>query len=231
MVVSPARRTAARRSWRRAHGGPWQGPYGSDGEGIHSLFRRGPFEVFLLDTRWFARTEQSANTTGEQPPLSGPPSGEWLREGLRAREAPFKVLACGSGTAPSAPGRLDHRGIIRGVRGPLGRLRRGETTGVLLVGGDIHRPRVIEHDTAGIAGYPPLELISLPMHERVIGSASKQPHPGLLFDSGAGQVVELERHEEPRARHLPSAGGGALRGDANGGGSRAPLIQRARSRT
>ena len=37
------------------------------------------------------------------------------------------------------------------------------------MGGDIHRPRAIEHDTAATVGYPLLELISSPMHERVIG--------------------------------------------------------------
>ena len=56
--------------------------------------------------------------------------------------------------------------------------------------------RAIEHDTAATVGYPLLELISSPMHERVIGAANR-PHPGLLFDSGKGQVVlELSATEE-----------------------------------
>lgn len=181
-------------------GGPWQGPYGSDGEGIHSSFRRGPFEVFLLDTRWFARTEQSEHDP-EQFSLLGAAQWEWLREGLRASEAPFKVLACGMvWNGAVRPGKTDHWGDypaeFEGLCRFLGEER---ITGVLLVGGDIHRPRVIEHDTAGIVGYPLLELISSPMHERVIGSA-KQPHPGLLFDSGAGQVVLELSATESRVR-------------------------------
>ena len=178
-------------------GGPWQGPYGSDGEGIHSSFRRGPFEVFLLDTRWFARTEQSEHDP-EQFSLLGAAQWEWLREGLRASEAPFKILACGMVWNGSVrPFKTDHWGAypaeFEGLCRFLGEQR---ITGVLLVGGDIHRPRAIEHDTAATVGYPLLELISSPMHERVIGAANR-PHPGLLFDSGKGQVVlELSATEE-----------------------------------
>ena len=43
---------------------------GQDGQGVFTRFRRGPVEVFILDTRWFARTEPSwANA--ERPSLLG----------------------------------------------------------------------------------------------------------------------------------------------------------------
>lgn len=168
---------------------PWQPPYGSDGQGIHSSFRRGPFEVFLLDTRWFARTEQS-EFDAEQFSLLGAAQWEWLREGLRASEAPFKILACGMVWNDAVrPFKTDHWGAYPAEFDGLCRFLGEEgITGVVLVGGDIHRPRAIQHDTADTVGYPLLELISSPMHERVIGLANR-PHPGLLFDSGAGQVV------------------------------------------
>ena len=166
-------------------------------EGHPQLLRRGPFEVFLLDTRWFARTEQSEHDP-EQFSLLGAAQWKWLREGLRASEAPFKVLACGMvWNGAVRPLKTDHWGAYPAEFEGLCRFLGDEgITGVLLVGGDIHRPRAIEHDTAGTVGYPLLELISSPMHERVIGSANR-PHPGLLFDSGKGQVVlELSATED-----------------------------------
>ena len=54
---------------------------------------------------------------------------------------------------------------------------------MVLVGGDIHRSRVIRHDTKASAGYNIIELISSPMHRSVIKSANA-PHPGLIKDMG-----------------------------------------------
>ena len=67
-----------------------------------------------------------------------------------------------------------------------------ELSGVILVGGDIHRQRVVRHDTQQIVGYDLVEFISSPVHEGIIESAN-QPHPGLLFDGGeANMYVQLE---------------------------------------
>ena len=176
---------------------PFQPPYGGDDGGIYSSFRSGPVEVFLLDTRWFARTAPS-EFDPQQPTLLGRSQWRWLRESLRASDAPFKVLACGMVWNGSVrPRKTDHWGAYPAeFKGLCQFLGEAKIEGVLLIGGDIHRPRVIRHDVAGDAGYPLLELISSPMHERVIGSA-KVPHPGLLFDSGKGQVVlELSATEE-----------------------------------
>lgn len=176
---------------------PWQPPYGAEGEGIYSSFRRGAVEVFLLDTRWFARTGPS-EFDPEVPTLLGAAQWAWLRDGLRASEAPFKVLACGMVWNDAVrPFKTDHWGAypaeFEGLCRFLGEAKIG---GVVLVGGDIHRPRAIVHDVAELAGYPLLELISSPMHERIIGLA-KVDHPGLLFDSGEGQVVlELTATED-----------------------------------
>ena len=48
-------------------------------------------EVFLLDTRWFARTEGE----GLSWTLLGKQQWAWLERSLKASDAPFKVLACG----------------------------------------------------------------------------------------------------------------------------------------
>ena len=126
-------------------GGPWQGPYGSDGEGIHSSFRRGPFEVFLLDTRWFARTEQSEHDP-EQFSLLGAAQWEWLREGLRASEAPFKVLAQGAIWQDKKNGETDDLFTYWYERDALLDLvEREGIGGVVLLGGDIHVSRHLVH--------------------------------------------------------------------------------------
>ena len=57
-------------------------------------------------------------------------------------------------------------------------------SGVVLVGGDIHRSRCIVHATEESAGYDIPEFITSPMHDRIIATAN-QPHPGLQFDTGS----------------------------------------------
>jgi hypothetical protein len=163
--------------------------YGTDGEGIHSSFRRGPVEVFLLDTRWFARTAPS-DFDASHSTLLGSVQWEWLRTGLLASTAPFKVLACGMiWNGAVRPGKTDHWGAYPAEFAGLCRfLGDAGVSGVVLVGGDIHRSRVVEHDTRATVGYPLTELISSPMHARVIATADAT-HPGLCFDSGAGHVV------------------------------------------
>ena len=51
--------------------------YGDRDEGIYTKFRRGPVEVLLLDTRWFARTEPSP-VDPQKPTLLGRRQWEWL---------------------------------------------------------------------------------------------------------------------------------------------------------
>ena len=54
----------------------------------------------------------------------------------------------------------------------------------VLVGGDIHRSRMIRHPNPHEGGYPLTEFITSPLHEDII-QAANVPHPGLVFDSGA----------------------------------------------
>ena len=66
--------------------------------------------------------------------------------------------------------------------------------------GDIHRQRIVRHDTREVVGYDLIEFISSPIHHKIIDSAN-QPHPGLLYDSGEiNMYVQLEvdpGHEDP----------------------------------
>lgn len=171
----------ARRAFIEYHANP---SYGDGNQGIYTKFRRGGVEVFLLDTRYFAGTEPSPLAAG-QPTLLGRRQWEWLRQELRASTAPFKLLASGMiWNGAVRPGKRDHWGSYPHEREALFRFIGQENIpGVVLVGGDIHRTRVLRHETTETAGYPLMELVTSPIHAGVIDAANA-PHPGLVHDSG-----------------------------------------------
>lgn len=158
--------------------------YGEAGQGLYTRFRRGPVEVFLLDTRWFTATEPSP-ADPEKPTMLGKQQWEWLKAGLKASDAPFKVLACGiiwnGATRPNKP---DHWGAYLHERDALfSFIGAKKIPGVILVGGDIHRSRHLLHSVEQLAGYKIPELITSPLHDGIIESANA-PHPDLVKDMG-----------------------------------------------
>ncbi len=170
----------ARRAFVEFHVNP---SYGDGREGVYTKFRRGGAEVFLLDTRYFAGTERSPIANG--PTLLGTGQWEWLREGLRSSDAPFKLLASGLiWNGAVRPGKPDHWDSYVEEREALFRFIGEEgISGVVLVGGDVHRTRVLRYDTEELVGYRLTELITSPMHAGVIAEANA-PHPALVHDSG-----------------------------------------------
>jgi alkaline phosphatase D len=178
----------SRRAFLEYHANP---SAGESGHGIYTSFRRGPVEVFLLDTRWFAGTEPSW-ADAERLTLLGQAQWAWLRRGLAASTAPFKVLACGMiWNEATRPFKTDHWGAYTHEREALFRwIGERKISGVVLVGGDIHRTRVVRHDVETLAGYPLVEWITSPLAYRVIKSANA-PHPGLLFDAGVEDTCLL----------------------------------------
>jgi alkaline phosphatase D len=171
---------------------------GQDGEGIFTSFRRGPVEVFLLDTRWFADSESSPLAPGKRS-LLGSKQIAWLQRGLEASKAEFKVLACGMvWNGAVRPLKLDCWGNWLPERDGLLRwIGAKHISGLVLVGGDIHRSRVILHPTAALAGYDVPEFITSPLAQSVI-EAAKVDLPGLLFDVGAPSAflqVQAQRSE------------------------------------
>lgn len=158
--------------------------YGDGHRGIYSKFRRGGVEVFLLDTRFFAGTEPSPFDK-DRPSLLGKRQWKWLRRQLKASTAPFKVLACGMVWNDAVrPGKLDHWGTYPHERQALFEFIGDEKiSGIILVGGDVHRTRVLQHDSVESAGYKIPEFITSPVHGGVIENA-KVDHPGLVRDFG-----------------------------------------------
>lgn len=211
----------SRRAFLEYHANP---SYGDGERGIYTSFRRGPVEVFLLDTRWFAATEPSPYLQ-HHASLLGREQWDWLQKGLAASTAPVKVLACGMvWNGAVRPGKQDHWGSYDYERSALFEfLGNNRIGGVVLVGGDIHRSRVIRHDVAALAGYDILELITSPLHDRIIAAANA-PHPGLIKDMGAPNtflLLEVEQRGGKAlaavARFVNAAGKELFRIDVAGG--------------
>lgn len=156
-----------------------QASYGDGAGGIHTGFRRGPVEVFVLDTRWYSMTEPSfANSV--KPTMLGSRQWEWLQKGLLASTAPFKLLACGVIWDDKESDESDDWGTYRHE---LDAIRRfiGEhgVSGVILVGGDIHASRVLKYKTTKTAGYDLVQFIASPIHGSTIPSLNVY-HPDLV---------------------------------------------------
>ena len=155
---------------------------GEEGQGIYTKFRKGPVEVFLLDARWFARTEKSENKINT---LLGKQQWAWLERSLKASTAPFKILACGMiFNDATRLGKTDYWGNYpTEYYRLLSVIKRNSISGISLVSGDIHWSRVIKHDTKSKIGYDLIEFITSPIHEKLI-SAANAPHEGDLFSIG-----------------------------------------------
>ena len=178
----------SRQAFAEYHANP---SYGDGEKGIYTKFRRDGVEVFLLDTRFFAATETSPFDR-TKPSLLGKSQWQWLQRGLRASTAPFKVLACGMiWNGAVRPGKQDHWATYPHERDALfDFIGREKISGVVLIGGDIHRSRVLRHQSMERAGYRIPELITSPIHDGVIASANT-PHPALVHDSGEPNTVLL----------------------------------------
>ncbi|MBK9187406.1 MAG: alkaline phosphatase family protein [Phycisphaerales bacterium] len=165
---------------------------GNGREGIYSEVRVGPVHVFLLDCRWWAGTEPSF-ADPDKPTLLGREQWEWLKARLQASDAPFKVLASGmiwnDAVRANKP---DYWGAYRHERDALMQfLGEANISGVLLMGGDIHRSRALIHPASDFrAPYAMLELIASPLANNVHLN-SKVPHPALIAEGEETQMAMI----------------------------------------
>ncbi|MSU49724.1 MAG: alkaline phosphatase family protein, partial [Opitutus sp.] len=151
---------------------------GENGQGVYTRFRRGPIEVFLLDTRWFARTEPSW-ADAARPTLLGRQQWEWLKRGLLESDAPFKILASGMVWDVKAKAG-DAWGAYMYERDALERwLGEKRIAGVILMGGDIHVSRLLKYRTRTHVGYDLFQFIVSPFSDRILPDANV-PHPSLV---------------------------------------------------
>jgi alkaline phosphatase D len=178
----------ARRAFFEYHAMPRVG--GGTSEGIYTNIRRGPVELFLLDTRWFMNTEPSM-WEAAKPALLGGAQWQWLTKALQASTAPFKVVCSGMVWNDLVPeekmdcwARYGHERVnfFRFV----GLHKIG---GVILVSGDLHWSRVVRMNTRELAGYDITEIVTSPLASTTL-KGYDVPGPGLLY-SGADRYSFL----------------------------------------
>lgn len=153
--------------------------YGEHEKGIYTKFRYGPIEVYLLDARWFSRTEPSSFDP-QQPTLLGRQQWQWLKKSLRASTAPFKMLCTGmSWDAKGGADSDDWDSYPAEKQALFDFLGNNNITGVIVVGGDVHHQRYLKYDSSAGPGYPLHEFVVSPLHAKIAPSLN-QPHPNLV---------------------------------------------------
>lgn len=156
-----------------------QKTYGDGAGGIYTSFRRGPVEVFLLDTRWYAMTEPSF-AGSHRPTMLGAQQWQWLQQGLLASTAPFKILACGVIWDDKENSESDDWGTYKHELAAIQKfIGDRKIPGVILMGGDIHASRVLRYKTAKTVGYDLVQFIASPIHASTIPSLNVY-HPDLV---------------------------------------------------
>ncbi len=177
--------------------------YGHGGQGIYTKFEYGPIEVFLLDTRWFARTEKSP-VDPSQPTLLGAQQWQWLQESLRSSKAKFKLLTCGMIWDDKENTESDDWGTYSHERDALYKfLGENQISGVVLIGGDIHCSRLLKYDTEKTVGYPIHQFIVSPIHDSTIPQLNV-PHPNLVRGEAIPHVwlrLEVDSTQSPARLH------------------------------
>lgn len=173
--------------------------YGHGDEGIYTKFRYGAIEVFLLDTRWFARTGPSP-VDPDKPTLLGPDQWVWLQESLKASTATFKIIACGMIWDDKENTESDDWGTYTHERTALfDFLGANHITGVVLIGGDIHCSRLLQYKTEAQVGYALRQCIVSPIHDSTIPSLNVA-HPDLIEGAAIPHVwmrVEADTTKTP----------------------------------
>ncbi|SEE50124.1 alkaline phosphatase D family protein [Jiangella alba] len=151
-----------------------------DGEGIYTHFRRGPVEVFLLDPRWFSRTEPSWADPA-QPTCLGTVQWDWFRTVLSESDAPFKAIATGLIWDDKQNSEKDDWGTYFYEREAIFDFIRDEQiAGCFLMGGDIHVSRALNYGPR--VGYDLWQFIVSPLHGSTIPSLNV-PHPALVHSA------------------------------------------------
>lgn len=178
--------------------------FGTGTQGVFHRFRLGPMEVFMLDTRWFARTARCTPFDADDPVIDGTADAAtaggwtllgreqwaWLRDGLAASTAGIKVIVSSMVFNSSVrPLKTDYWGMYPEEYARLMRILREVPGGVVLVSGDVHTSRLLLHPTEGSAGRDLWEVVSSPMHARVHDSSlwsrsdwvkEHFPHPNMM---------------------------------------------------
>ncbi len=177
--------------------------YGEYNQGIYSKFRYGPVEVFLLDTRWFARTDASPVDSANKT-LLGSRQWNWLIRSLQESTAKFKLVTCGMIWDDKENSESDDWGTYTHERTALfNYIGEHQIHGVVLIGGDIHCSRLLKYKTELQVGYPLYQFIVSPIHDSTIPELNVD-HPDLVKGAAIPHVwlrLEADSTQTPATLH------------------------------
>jgi phosphodiesterase/alkaline phosphatase D-like protein len=172
-----------------------------EARGIYTSFRRGALEVFLLDPRWFSRTEKSW-ADPSQPTCLGKLQWEWFREQLLASRATFKAITTGMIWDDKQNSEKDDWHTYRHEREAIfDFIRNHKIGGCFLIGGDIHVSRALNYGPR--VGYDLWQFIISPLHAGII-PALDVPHPNLVHHALEPYVflkLEADTRSAPATLH------------------------------
>ncbi len=134
----------------------------ADNPGVYFHYAYGGVDFFMLDVRYY-RDPNDAPDGGDKTML-GHRQLEWLKQGLKDSDAPFKVLASGSGFSAAKGPTGDAWSSHMSERNALFDFIRDEGIGgVLLISGDTHVGELNCIPWSERDGYDYYELVSSPL--------------------------------------------------------------------
>ena len=140
--------------WKQAWPNPPSGT--SDTPGAFFKFSRGDVDFFVVDGRYHRSPSRSPDDDKKR--MLGDAQFAWLLEGLKNSKAKFKIIASGSVLDHS---KSDGWRIFTFSRHRLfDAIKKEKISGVMYIGGDIHKSLVWQHHESDRVGYPMIEIIS-----------------------------------------------------------------------
>lgn len=145
----------------------WANPaYGTpDTPGVFFRQRWGRVELFMLDSRYHRDPNTAPDVPGKT--MLGRGQLEWLKQGLVASTADFKLLACGSGwTCAKGPGGDSWSAFLHERDALFDFIRERGIRGVVLLSGDTHTGELNAIPCSQRGGYDLYDLVSSPLARR-----------------------------------------------------------------
>jgi alkaline phosphatase D len=170
----------------------WPNPaYGTDAApGVYFKYAYGGVDFFFIDCRYYR--DPDAAPDGPDKTMLGEGQRAWLAKELRASEAPFKVLICGSPwNIGYGPGGDSWVSFLNERDALFDFIRDEKIGGVFLVAGDTHWAELNCIPRAEQGGYDLYEIISSPLAQATWDTAyqtvpEKRIRPLITQASNAG---------------------------------------------
>ena len=140
--------------WKQAWPNPASGT--PDTPGAFFKFSRGDVDFFVVDGRYHRSPNELPDNDKKR--MMGDAQFEWLLNGLKNSKAKFKIIASGSVLHHS---KVDGWRIFTFSRHRLfDAIKKNKISGVMYIGGDMHRSLVWQHHESDRVGYPMIEIMS-----------------------------------------------------------------------